>query len=439
MTDHKNQSGIFFGWWTVLVTGTVAGLGVGFYMYGISALFNPIASDLGLTRALTSGSAGIGIMVGCLLAPFVGVIVDKFGPRLAIFFGLVILITGLILMNFVNSLWELYLAWGLMTGLGVNLGLTLAMDKAVTNWFLKKIGLAMGIRFALIGMFSAISLPSVSWLVSRLGWRMTCLIWAAIMLVGLPFILAFVKNKRPEHYGLLPDGEKLDQEPGGILEPLNMGVPVHPSLLPALEFNLLQAIKTKAFWILTVSFLTQFFVMTGFNTHCIPLLIGMNIDPIAAGGMMGIMLLFTIPSRLMGGILADLVSKDRLNLLLILPFLLIIIGVGAFVISQTSFTIYLLLILYGISHGLPTPLFIVLLSRYFGRKTFGSIFGISFMFVSPAALLSPIFTGWLFDTTGSYALALISFALLSLFTIVLLFFLKAPKLSAQESLGTGAS
>ncbi|MFH1124690.1 MAG: MFS transporter, partial [Pseudomonadota bacterium] len=63
MTDRRHQSGIYFGWWIVLVTGAISGLGVGVYIYGISALFKPIASDLGLSRALTSGAAGIGIMV----------------------------------------------------------------------------------------------------------------------------------------------------------------------------------------------------------------------------------------------------------------------------------------------------------------------------------------------------------------------------------------
>ncbi|MCJ7593339.1 MAG: MFS transporter [Desulfobacterales bacterium] len=439
MTDHKKPSGIYFGWWTVLVTGTVSGLGVGIYVYGISALFKPISSDLGLSRALTSGAPGIGIVVGCVLAPFVGMVVDKFGPRLPNFFGLLTLITGLVLMNFVTSLWGLYLAWGVITGIGVHLGLTLAMDKAVTNWFFKRIGLAMGVRFALIGVFSALSLPLISWLVSRLGWRTTCLIWAAILLPGLPSVLLFVRNKRPEHYGLLPDGDKVGPDSERILASLNAGIICQTSPSTLFEFNLLQTMKTKAFWILAASFLTQLFVMVGFNTHCIPLLTGMDIDPVVAGGMMGIMLVFTIPSRLMSGILADRISKNRLNLLLILPFLLIIIGVGVFLTSQTIFTVYILLILYGLSHGLPAPLFIVIVSRYFGRKAFGSIMGITFLLASPAALLSPTLTGWLFDRTGSYNIALMSFAFISLLAIFLLLFLKEPNLPPLESTSTASA
>jgi hypothetical protein len=64
MTDDTYQTRIFFGWWVVLVTGIVSGLSMRFYVYGISALFKPIALELGLTRAATSGAAGIGIMAG---------------------------------------------------------------------------------------------------------------------------------------------------------------------------------------------------------------------------------------------------------------------------------------------------------------------------------------------------------------------------------------
>ena len=206
--NDKEQARIFFGWWTVLVTGFVSGLGLGFYTYGISALFKPIASELGLSRAVTSGGSGIGLMAGSLLAPLIGWAVDKFGPRTAIAGGLLTVSVGLTMMQWVNSAPRFYLIWGLIIGMGTNLGLTIAVDKALTNWFVRKIGLALGTKFALIGLTAALSMPVVSWLIAQVGWRMTCLIWAALLTVGVPFMFAFVKNERPEIFGLLPDGDQ---------------------------------------------------------------------------------------------------------------------------------------------------------------------------------------------------------------------------------------
>ncbi len=408
------------------MTGVVSGLGIGFYYYGFSALFKPIALELGISRATTSGAAGVGFMVGSFLAPLVGWIVDKFGPRLTTLIGMLITIIGLILMNFINSTWGFYLVWGLMLGLGVNLGLTIAIDKALTNWFIRKIGLAIGTKFALLGFVCAMTLPTVSRLVSKVGWRMTCLIWAAVITAGIPFILTFVRNKKPEYYGLLPDGEEIrpcseSRRESSIDWPVS-----YASGLQVPEFSLRQAMKTASYWILIVCSGINFFIITGFNTHCIPFLTGMDIDPIVAGSMMGIMLFFTIPSRFIAGVFSDRVGKNRMNLLVGLPFFLQAIGFGVFLAIQSSFTIYALLILYGIAHGLPTPLLIVLISRYFGRKAFGSIFGTCFLFGSPFALFSPIIVGWIFDTTNSYRIAFVLFTSLALFGVFLLMLLKVP-------------
>ncbi|MFC1534457.1 hypothetical protein ACFL7M_13950, partial [Thermodesulfobacteriota bacterium] len=243
----------------------------------------------------------------------------------------------------------------------------------------------------------------------------------------IPFILIFVRDKRPEYYGLFPDGENNIPRSQIGSEPLFDRALSHEPSPRNNEFALSQAIRTKAYWILTVSFAVQAYFVVGFNTHCIPFLTEIGIDPIAAGGMMGFMIVFTIPSRFIGGLFADRVSKDRLNLLLPLPFIFLMIGVGAYLIHQSTFTVYLLLILYGIGHGLPAPLLVVIISRYFGRKAFGSILGTLFMFASPAALSAPVLTGWLFDLTGDYMMAFDIFVLLSLITIFLLGFLKAPK------------
>ncbi|MCR4394181.1 MAG: hypothetical protein NUV31_07425, partial [Dehalococcoidales bacterium] len=83
----KAGSGVFFGWWTVMATGILNIIGQAFYQYGISALFKPIASDLGFNRTMTSTAAGIGKLEGGLESPISGWLVDKFGPKWVIFGG----------------------------------------------------------------------------------------------------------------------------------------------------------------------------------------------------------------------------------------------------------------------------------------------------------------------------------------------------------------
>ena len=409
-----------------MVTGVVSGLGVGFYFYGISALFKPISLEIGLNRAATSGAAGIGIMMGSLLAPLTGLIVDRFGPRLTITGSLIITVSGLILMSFINSIWAFYLVWGLVLGMGVNFGMTIAVDKALADWFLKKLGLAIGVKFAIMGLLNASTLPLISWLVTWLGWRMTCLVWSFIMIMLIPLILLFVKDKRPEHYGLLPDGDTVVINPGGSDVSSKKGPISNPSC-PGEEYDVRRVLRTRSYWILTSVFFLQMFIVTGFNIHCIPLLTETGIDPLIAGGMMGMMLVFTIPSRLLSGFFADLIKMERLNLMIILPFLLYFLGILFFLLNPTTITTYILLILYGLGHGMPVTLVVVIISRFFGRRAFGSIFGSCFLFTAPATLSAPIVTGWIFDVTHSYKLALIVFMIISVLAMTLLFFLKVPE------------
>jgi MFS family permease len=175
LVKRRRLPRIFLGWWMNLVTGIYSGLGHGFYGYGISVLFKPIATDLGLSRAATSLATGVGRLGAGIEAPFTGWLSDRFGPRWVIVVGICFASTGLLLMNFINSPWAYYVVWGVMVAIGNNLALTIAVDKALTNWFIRKRGLALGIRFVIIGICGVIVLPIMTWLVTDHGWRTTCL------------------------------------------------------------------------------------------------------------------------------------------------------------------------------------------------------------------------------------------------------------------------
>ena len=102
-----------------------------------------------------------------------------------------------------------------------------------------------------------------------------------------------------------------------------------------------------------------------------------------------------------------------------------------FLLNQTLATIYIWFILYGIGMGLGNTVNLLMRARYFGRKAFGSIAGVSRMIMTPIGIVAPIYVGWVYDTSGSYIPAFTLFAaLLTLFT-VLLSFARPPKPPAR--------
>jgi cyanate permease len=418
---------LFFGWWIVVVAGTISGIGFGFNSYSISVFFKDLAAELGLSRAITSLATGIGRLEGGIASPLAGWLADKFGPKWPIILGICVGGIGMMLMNFITTMWQYIVVWGLLVGAGVNLGLTVAIDKSLNDWFLRKRGLAQGIKFAFMGAFSVVTLQVVTPLVLSYGWRTTCFIWGIVMFACVPLAFAYVRNQRPEHYGLLPDGAKIGLD---TLEDrdktMDGGAGSAPSL-PEPEYSFRQTIRTRVFWILVVAYSLQNLVGGGFTIHVVPFLTDLGIDTTTASGMMGMMVFFTVPSRFLGGLIVDHVRKSRCHFLLAGAFSLQFVGVSAFLLFQNMASIYVLLVCNGLSTGAAMPILIVTLGRYFGRQAFGSIFGTLLAFLSPVLLIAPVYSGWVYDTTGSYINAFITFDVLVVFAVSIMFFIRPPK------------
>ena len=359
--------------------------------------------------------------------PLSGWLSDKFGPKWVIVTGICFMSAGLLLMNFINSAWSYYTVWGVVMAIGQSLGLSIAIDVMLTNWFVSKRGRAFSLRFAIVGIIGVIVLPIIGWLIATQGWRTTCLIWAALVFAGVPLVLYFVKQRRPEYYGLLPDGAKV--EPGSETDRDAMIARgrEYAAGFQETEFTLRQALRTSAFWMLTAAWVVYGAIFAGFNVHCIPFLTDMDIDPVAAASMMAMMVFFTIPSRFFGGIIADQVIKDHLKFLLAATFIFPALGITFFLLNQNLASVYVFLILFGFGTGAFVPLDIVIRSRYFGRKAYGSIQGSSVILSAPIAFLSPIYTGWVYDTSGSYTTAFILFAALGALAAFTMCLVKVPK------------
>ena len=427
----KKLHRVFFGWWTVLSGSLLSAWAIGFQVHGFSALFKPIASEFGFSRTATSVAASIGRLIRVVESPLAGWLVDKFGPRTLITIGMFMAGLGLILMNFVNSLWSFYTIWGVILGTGINMGLEIPINKAITNWFVKKRGIALSVRWLITG-FAGLVLLLVAWLISTHGWRMTCVIGGlGIWLIGLPLTWIFVKPQRPEYYGLLPDGSTAEAKPDeDVNQMIDKGVN-YAAELHEVEFTLRQALRTRAYWLLILAMSVRMVGFAAILTHSVPFLTDMGIEPVKAASLLGIIILSSTPSRLIGGFLMDRIDAGHLRFLIAGAFLLQAIGIGAFLLSQTITMVYVFLVLFWVGIGIALPLESGIGSRYFGRKAFGSIEGTSMIFTTPITVLAPIYAGWIYDNTGSYVSAFTLFAILFAVSAFLVSLARPPKPPAQ--------
>jgi len=416
----------------ILASGIISCWGLGYSLYGFSALFKPIASELGFSRAAASAAVAISRLQGGIEGPLAGGLTDRFGPKWVVFFGVFLFGLGLILMNFINSLWTFYVVWGVIIGTGDNIGLMIPVNKAIGDWFVKKRGLAQGIRWVFRGLSGVLVLPLIAWQIIIQGWRMTCLIGGIVMLlVGLPLAFFYFNRYRPEYYGLLPDGAKVtEEEATDTSRMIDRGVE-YAAEVEEVEFTLRQAMRTPTYWTLIVVFGVHSLSSPAILTHSIPFLTDIGIDPLRAASVLAMIAIASIPSRLACGLIIDRVKKQHLRFLLGGIYLLQAVGFAVYLLNPTTAMIYVWFILYGIGMGAGLVLMPLMRARYFGRKALGSIGGFSLMFSIPVIVAAPIYTGWVYDTTGSYISAFTLLAALHAFSVILTGLVAPPKPPAQ--------
>jgi sugar phosphate permease len=378
-------------------------------------------------------ASSIGRFEGGLEAPLTGWITDRWGARWVVFLGVFIMSLALILMRYITSQWGYWLVWGLMLGTGSNIALSLPLDTSISNWFVKKRGLATSIKWVFSGLSGVLVMPFIAWMTKTYDWRTACTVGGIVMgVVGLPIAFFLIKPRRPEYYGLLPDGARIAEEVQANQEKMLEHGVKYAAEVQEVEFTVRQAIKTRAFWLLFLSQSIPGLVAPVMSLHCIPFLTdplpsGMGMEMIKASSIMAMMLFFSLPTRFIGGWIADRLSINYTRYIMTASLFLQGLSVLLFLLNRTETMVYVWFILAGLGQGLGFSTGPFMRARFFGRKAFGSIQGISALFMTPIGVLAPVYAGWIYDTSGSYIFAFQLLAALTGVSLVLSLFLLPPK------------
>ena len=404
-------SEVYYGWWIVVACFLIAFYTGGSVFFSFTAIFEPIASEFGWSYAQVSFAASLrGMEIG-LLAPVVGMLVDRWGARRLMFIGISIASLGLYLLSKTNSLGMFYGAY-LMVAVGVSSGTTTVTMATVAGWFRRKIGIATGIMICGYGS-SGLIIPLVVKLIDVYGWRTTMVIQAIGMIViCIPLVLLL--RHRPEQYGLLPDGEVR-----------NPSIIDNESAPPAEDagFSAKQALKSRAFWHITGGFLTHMMAVHTVITHVMPYLSSIGVERAAAGLAATAIPLISVGGRFGFGWISDKMSKKKITFI---TFSMLAVGALLFELLD-SVGIWLLvpfLVLFGLGYGGNVTMSAVMPVTYFGRKNFGAIIGFINGFMILGSISGPPLAGWVFDTWGSYQSIWFIFA--GLVTIGNIILLTAP-------------
>jgi len=201
MPSFKPRISVFYGWWVLLACAVIQFYLGGTFFQGFSALFNPIQEEFGWTYAAISLAYTFRGFESGIMAPVVGILVDRLGPKRLLIVGVVVAALGFWLFSQVQALWSFYLIFVLMA-LGLSFASGVVTMTAVASWFEKRRGLAMGILTSGFGA-SGMMMPLVVQLVDGVGWRQA-VVFFAIGAAGIGIPLSLVVRDRPQERARVP-------------------------------------------------------------------------------------------------------------------------------------------------------------------------------------------------------------------------------------------
>jgi sugar phosphate permease len=381
---------VFYGWWVVVACFFISLYTGGVVFYGFTAFFEPLADKFSWSYAQISFAASLRGMEAGLLAPLVGILVDRWGPRRLLFGGTIVSSLGLILLSRTNSLAMFYGAF-LLLAVGMSICSSTVLMTAVAHWFRRKIGIATGVMVSGYG-FSGLLVPVIVKLIDTYEWQKALTI-LTIGMLALCLPLSLLVRHKPEQYGCQPDGEA-----EGTLTSSNNSA---QATIAEVNIGTRQALKSRTFWHIALSLLCQAIVVSAVVTHIMPYLTSIQVARTESSLIASAVPLISISGRLGLGWLGDRFDKRRV---IAGAFAMMFGGLLCFGFASST-TVWLLtpfLILFGIGYGGNNTLRASVIREFFGRGNFGAIHGFVLGIIALGSIVGPPLAGWVFDRWSTY-------------------------------------
>jgi len=417
----NQESRVFYGW---RIAGAACGLQflyAALFLQAFGAYVAVLSEELGWSKTALAGGAAVLSLEGALLGPLLGWLLDRFGPRVMVQTGVVVFACGFALLGGIETLPGFYAAMTVVA-LGVTFCSYFPLSVAIVRFFRRQRARALSVMS--LGLAAGgLALPALGWAMALLGWRYTA--WASgvlILLIGFP--LACVIRGDPAEVGATVDGR--DEPAPAEGEPVSTG-----------EFSLTQALRTHAFWLISIGHGLALLVVTAVNVHAIShMKEGLGYSLQEATGFITLLTLCQGIGIVLGAVLGDRWQKHHVAAGCMLAHML---GLLMLTFAIHPLMLVAFAVMHGMAWGLRGPFMQALRADYFGVRSIGMILGVSAAFVAIGQVAGPLVAGALADLTGNYRAGFVLLALLAGSGTVMFLMAKKPALpSAPQAPDRGS-
>ena len=412
----------YYGWLVLFVgaMGTYAATGSAqVTLAGIQTL---IYEDTGWSRESIALAVTLGTWTAGFLTPLFGKLSDTLGPRLIMPISSIIIGLCFYVIAGMSAVWHFYLAYIVARGLGNPVLIGVMPRTVAVNFFNRRRNLALSLVSMARPCFGAINVQIITILAIHSSWRTSYkLLGTYSILLFLPLILFM--RRTPEEIGLVPDGKKHKRIIDGAKKSVETSGTSHSANLEDNSWTTKETVKTTSFWFIVAA---EFLIILTSGTigfQIVPFLSDSGYSLKIAAAVWSISSLLNAFSNPLWGFLSDKYSPRKL----VLYALCICIAVTTtFLIFDPRQAGIISSILWGASSGGLTILGGMLIARYFGRKSFGTISGITGPFQTCGLGLGPILGAILYNTTEEYTILFVSAICFYLIAAILFLFAKRP-------------
>ena len=424
--------GVFYGWWLVGIAVVLLTLMAVSVFQGLGTFLVALQREFAWNRTVLSGAFSLSRAQGAVIGPIEGWLIDKVGNRRMILFGYLLMAFGFLLFSQVGNnafwdlglfrlesgVWQFYVAF-ITISLGSGVGGWLALMSLMNNWFVRQRSLAIATSMSGIHL-GGLLVPVLALGIELYGFRWTTFGIGVFLAVLILPVFTMLRDK-PEDIGLHPDGER----PAARRQSGRRAGQSAPADDDEPEFTAMQALRTRAFWILTVVHMSSSVSIVTLALHLAPKLTDMGMSLSGAGTIVLIYTILALPTQFAAGWLADRMPKPPL-----IFFFILLQGIAIMLVAVTDqiFMALIFAVLYGVGFGGRIPLLTSIRGEYFGRKAFATIMGISQMPNNICMIFAPLFAGFMFDTTGTYFIPFAFFGLLNVLGAFLMLTVKRPQM-----------
>jgi sugar phosphate permease len=416
--NWRLRTPFYYGWLVLAITALATFAASGLTQVVLGGVQVYITDETGWEEGSLAFAASIGTWGSGLLAPVVGRLADRYGPRWLMPCGLVIAGICFFVLAGGDSVWQFYAGYVIGRAVGNPVLIGLVPRTAAVNFFRQRRNMALAMVSVFRPTASAINIQIISVIAIHYGWRAAYRYLGVLCLILVLPVVLFMR-RRPEDIGLLPDGAspEQDQASGGEARP--------QAVILEISWTAKEATRTRAFWLLVA--ITCLGTMgssaTGFSL--VPYLVkDAGLSTAAAAGVLSLGTFLAV-ANLIWGYLADRITPRRC-------LMIMMIGSGGmmvFLISVNSLLEAMVFaVVWGVFSGGLGSLENMVLAQYYGRNSYGTILGVFSPLQMIALGTGPALASTVKLATGDFYSLYVAMMVAYLASAVLMYLARPPRL-----------